>query len=419
MNWDSISFGEAVKMSSGKTPSKSNLAFWNGNIPWITATSMDKLFVDRSPEQLTELALTNGGAKYIPKGTPLLLVRGSILHKRIPISVPKVDVTINQDVKALNLITDKISNDYFLAWLLASEQKLLEKVEFTGIGAGKLDTDILNSLDIPVPPDNVQKWIGDFVFNLNNKIETNSVLNFKLESLLICLFEEWILKGEIFSENESMEFRETELGEIPKNWTIKHLDEIATLDTSSIKPEKFPNDEFLHFSIPSFDHNNLPSVEQGKEIKSGKYLVNKNAILVSKLNPRFKRIWYPDTFNCENRKSICSTEFMQFVPNDGKLRSFIWGVVNSDYFQSAVFRTVTGTTGSRQRAQPKEVSKVKIIIPDARSVSAFCDYADKVLKMIQLNFNENNKLLDLRNKLLPELISGDLTVPTEGPPHDN
>ncbi len=250
MSFKSIRFGDAVQMISGKTPSKAELTFWDGDIPWISASSMDKLYVSSSTEQITKKALAESGIKFIEKGTPLLLVRGSILHQRIPISVPTRHVTINQDVKALRLKTKEIQPDFFLAWLIASERQLLEKVEFTGIGAGKLDTEVLNKLLIPCPPDEKQQFIGELSKSLNDKIELNSQMNNSLESMAKAIFKEWFIDfGPVKAKAEGKKpfgmddettalfpdsFEKSELGLIPKGWKYEKLENLlAALETGN------------------------------------------------------------------------------------------------------------------------------------------------------------------------------------------
>ncbi|MEB2785515.1 restriction endonuclease subunit S [Algoriphagus persicinus] len=148
--WMERKLGELASFSSGGTPSKGNTQFWNGDIPWISASSMHYPIIEKSELNITQAAVDNG-AKIAKKGSLLILVRGSMLHKRIPICITTRDVAFNQDVKALKLGND--ATNIFLFYLLSSyEETLLELVSETGIGAGKLDTEYLKKLVIHLPP---------------------------------------------------------------------------------------------------------------------------------------------------------------------------------------------------------------------------------------------------------------------------
>ena len=116
-----------------------------------------------------------------------------------------------------------------------------------------------------------------------------------------------------------------------------------------------------HYSIPAFDEGATPAFETGADIKSNKYKVYPTAVLSSKLNPHFPRTWIPDVQNPD--AAICSTEFMQFVPLEPQHRAFIAGMITSEPFQSGIMIRVTGSTGSRQRAQPKQVAAMDVILP--------------------------------------------------------
>ena len=101
--------------------------------------------------KLTEEGLANG-SRLAPKDAVLLLVRGGALHNRIPIGIAERPVAFNQDVKAIVSKEDRIRPWFLLSWLMGHEQYLLSSVvEYTGIGAGKLDTKRMQSLTMLLP----------------------------------------------------------------------------------------------------------------------------------------------------------------------------------------------------------------------------------------------------------------------------
>ncbi|MGL1921232.1 MAG: restriction endonuclease subunit S [Hyphomicrobiales bacterium] len=148
-DWVEKKFGEITDFASGGTPSKGRAEFWDGDIPWISASSMHSTCIDGSDHNITKLAVDQG-ARIAPRGTVLLLVRGSMLHKRIPIGIAVLDVAFNQDVKALKLKIDMLEI-FLLQLLISCETRLLGAVTKTGIGAGKLDTADLNDFLIRLP----------------------------------------------------------------------------------------------------------------------------------------------------------------------------------------------------------------------------------------------------------------------------
>ena len=99
--WTYRPLGELVSFASGGTPSKKRDDYWGGTIPWISAKTLKTENIDTSDLFITEEGL-KAGSKIAPKGSILLLTRGSGLFNGIPISRVEKDVAFNQDIKCLD-----------------------------------------------------------------------------------------------------------------------------------------------------------------------------------------------------------------------------------------------------------------------------------------------------------------------------
>ena len=162
--------GDVTKWASGGTPSKETAEYWGGDIPWISASSMYTDYVDSSGLYITLRGLKNG-SKLAYKNSILILVRGSMLYNRIPISIASKDVAFNQDVKSLS-VDDKVNNKYLFYSLKSAEHRLLSMVVGTGIGAGKLDTPELKALEFFFPEEEEQQKIATFLTTVDKKLNT-------------------------------------------------------------------------------------------------------------------------------------------------------------------------------------------------------------------------------------------------------
>ena len=187
------------------------------------------------------------------------------------------------------------------------------------------------------------------------------------------------------------------------------LTDIATLVTQTEYPKNKPNKMWEHYSIPAYDKGKQPVLELGENIKSGKYMVPKNSVLASKLNPQFPRVWLPDV--TEQESAICSTEFMPFVPKKNIWISFLYELLRSHPVQAEIMSRITGSTGSRQRVKPKEVAIMPIITPQKAIIDTFSDMVNTIHGKQLANIRECQTLATLRDALLPKLISGELRVP--------
>ena len=173
-NWEIKRLDEVVSFASGGTPSKAKADYWVGDIPWISASTMHQQEIHSSDLFISEDGL-KAGSKLAKAGDLLLLVRGSMLWKKIPICICMRDVAFNQDVKSIKT-NDNLMSEFLLYWFLSHEKNLLHKVVGTGIGAGKLDFDSVKSLLIPVPPISEQKEIISILEQWDTAIEKTEAL---------------------------------------------------------------------------------------------------------------------------------------------------------------------------------------------------------------------------------------------------
>ena len=146
---------------------------------------------------------------------------------------------------------------------------------------------------------------------------------------------------------------------IPDGWSVKRLSEIASIISISVSPMDRPDEIFEHYSIPAFDEIKYPTKELGKSIGSSKYQIPERAILVSKLNPQFKRIWAPGRIT---DKSVCSTEFMPFVSKRESDYGFLYGILIASILHNMV-QCSSSSTGSRKRMHPELCGDFYLAMP--------------------------------------------------------
>jgi len=311
------------------------------------------------------------------------------------------------------LLNNDLSDLYYLYYYLNS-------IDISGYITGsvqpKLSKANLNAISIFLPPLTEQKCISRVLKSLDDKIELNNAINKNLEEMAQALFKRWFVDFEFPNENgepyksSGGEFEESELGMIPKGWKICTLSELCDISNVSVNPSAFPDFQFEHYSLPAFDDGKMPVIELGSDIKSNKYRVSKHSILVSKLNPQTKRIWRP---YCLTQNAICSTEFINFIPIHKELYSLCYALLNSDNFYQYLISNTTGSTNSRQRVNPRGALNFIFVYPDIKMIIKFCNVVSNIYEKINGNILQNKNLADIRDTLLPKLMSGEIRVPVE------
>lgn len=259
----------------------------------------------------------------------------------------------------------------------------------------------LSLLTTELPDIDSQDKIINIFKSLDDKIELNRRINANLEAQAQALFRSWFVDFEPFRDGP---FVDSELGKIPQGWKVKTLSNLATVIKKGITPSN--SETYSHYSIPAYDDAHFPEKQSGETIKSGKYIVYNNSILLSKLNPRIKRLWFIKT---AEENAICSTEFIPIQTKDTELISFVFYLIDSDIFYQQALSLVNGATGSHQRFHAEDIMQ----IPFAWNKDAAIDFAQKanyILQKIEDNIRENQTLSALRDTMLPKLMAGEIAI---------
>jgi type I restriction enzyme, S subunit len=165
--WTCARLGEWVTALSGGTPSKSESTLWDGEIPWISPKAMTAIHADEAEGYVAERALGRG-TRLAPAGATLVMVRGMGLHEKVRVSHVRQPVAFNQDVKAL--VPRGIEPSLLLFALLDAQDALLERVESSGHGTGKLPSDVLLAHPITMPNRELQAELTEHFDAINNRI---------------------------------------------------------------------------------------------------------------------------------------------------------------------------------------------------------------------------------------------------------
>lgn len=249
------------------------------------------------------------------------------------------------------------------------------------------------NLTIPVPSLAVQEVIVQTMQCLEDKITCNEQINDNLEQQAQAIYHE---RFETVSPND-----------LPSDWRIVTLGEVATISNKSFNPLKEPEILLEHYSIPAFDEARFPVFELSTSIKSNKFIIDASCFMISKLNPTTKRVWKP---YCLTGNAVCSTEFIVYKAKDQSITDFLYSVIDSGSFSDFMCSHVTGSTGSRQRTTPSDTLSYELILPSEDELAEFQSLVSPMYAQIRINAIENDRLKRLRDSLLPKLMSGEIDV---------
>lgn len=157
-HWRMIPLKRFVKTSGGHTPSTDNPAYWTGVMPWVSPKDMKRAELSDSIDHISDAAVSECGLTVVTPGATLVVVRGMILAHSFPIARNLVPVTINQDMKAIQPVSDVLPE--YLPWLLRGVTPIvLSLTEQSAHGTLALRTEKFFGEAFPIPPLDEQRDI--------------------------------------------------------------------------------------------------------------------------------------------------------------------------------------------------------------------------------------------------------------------
>ena len=277
----------------------------------------------------------------------------------------------------------------FLAYQLSTPAKRgWIRQHAVGLTMLNLNTGILREIPIELPDFEEQRRIAGVLGALDDKIESNQTVVTRAEQLI----------------DEIAKQKATDLPTVA-------LSEVCSLSKSTWKPDT-SSDQTVHlFSLPAFDGGAVPEQVPVSSIKSNKTLMDRPGILVSRLNPRISRMWWVETD--ATPVSVCSPEFAYLTAGDMHGLTCTWLAVRSPEFRGEIVDRVTGTSGSHQRVRPADL--MTIGVPDYRSLAEHTQMTVlTLLHLLSARRQQSVALAELRDALLPELMSGRMRVDKAG-----
>lgn len=403
--WTYRPLGELVSFASGGTPSKKRDDYWGGTIPWISAKTLKTENIDTSDLFITEEGL-KAGSKIAPKGSILLLTRGSGLFNGIPIARVEKDVAFNQDIKCLDSYGE-VENEFIFYWLLSQKDYLMAKVGVTGIGAGKFDLDFLQKLMIPIPSERERKSIVGFASSISEKIRCNAKVNDNLEQQAQAIFKEWFIENPENDEWSTGTFSELIKTTLNGDWgkeapTGNNTEKVYCIRGADIPEVKAGNKG----KMPT--RYILPKNFVKKQLTAGDIVVEISGGSPTQSTGRCTAITQ-SLLDRYDSGMVCTNFCKAIKPKEG-YSLFIYYYWQYLYGKGIFFSYENGTTGIKNLDFSGFIETETILIPPVDKVIAFDDYCKSIFNQIFANGKQNEHLAVLRDTLLPKLMSGELDV---------
>ena len=292
-----------------------------------------------------------------------------------------------------------------------------------------INTKLLSEIQIVVPSKTNQKLIASTLSSLDDKIESDRLLNDNLALsflLLTCfvlwlmkrindnlqkqaqaLFKSWFVDFEPFKDGE---FVESELGMIPKGWSIQKAQDVFEINIGKTPPRKEKEwftesaEDNIWVSIADmgncgvFISNSSEYLTEEAIRKFNILMVEKDSVLLS-FKLTIGRVAIADT------KLTTNEAIARFILPDKSYREFLYLCLKQYEYGSL------GSTSSIATAvNSKTIKGMKLLMPNADIIKCFSQKARPLFEQIRIKQQESRRLSQLRDALLPRLMSGELKV---------
>ena len=388
--WIECTLDKLGEIVGGATPSTKCEDYYGGSIPWITPKDLCSFkgrYITSGERNITEKGLASCSAQMMPKDAVLFTSRAPIGY----VAIASQSVCTNQGFKSI--VVNEKADPLFVYYLLKYNKDAIEAMG-SGTTFKEVSGKTMRAVKVRIPLDvSYQNRIAAVLDSLDTKIENNERINDNLEQQAQAIYHE---RFETVSPND-----------LPSDWRIVTLGEVATISNKSFNPLKEPEILLEHYSIPAFDEARFPVFELSTSIKSNKFIIDASCFMISKLNPTTKRVWKP---YCLTGNAVCSTEFIVYKAKDKTITDFLYSVIDSNSFSDFMCSHVTGSTGSRQRTTPSDTLSYELILPSEDDLAEFQSLVSPMYAQIRINAIENDRLKRLRDSLLPKLMSGEIDV---------
>lgn len=288
----------------------------------------------------------------------------------------------------------------------------------TGSSVPTLNRNHLDSIDVNIYDKEKQKKQIFILEKIDKKINLNRQIIANLEELSQTLFKRWFVDFEFPDEDGNPykssggEMVSSELGKIPENWRIKTINNLLTINSGYAFKSKWWSDigydviKIKDINNNSIDINNLDKVNKDYINKAANFKVWGGEIVIALTGatagkmgivPKLKEVAFVN-----QRVGLVNSEINNV---------YIYNLLRSDRLRRLTLEEAIGS--AQPNISPIKFGNIKVVCPSKKIINQYCQLLKHSYQKIVELYGENNYLIQLRDTLLPKLMSGELEIPDD------
>ena len=382
--WIECKISNIGTVVGGATPSTKNPEnYERGMIAWITPKDLSTFsgrYIERGERNITETGLKSCSTQLLPKNTVLFSSRAPIGY----VAIAANEVCTNQGFKSV--VPNDNTDPLFLYYLLKYNK---DKIE--GMGSGttfkEISGNTMKNIVVSVPIDKkMQERISSVLGSIDDKIEENERINNNLEQQAKVLYKDWFFDFSPFSSD----------GNLPNGWHFGTVGDIIQLHDSKRVPLSGAERDKMAKVYPYYGATSLMDYVDNYLFDGIYLLLGEDGTVVDSLGFPilqyvYGQFWVNNHAHIITGKEGFSVEELYLFFSLTNIKSIVTGAV-------------------QQKVSQQNLKKVPAIIPSKQALSAFDEIIQPIFAQIRNLRDENANLSQLRDTLLPKLMSGELDV---------
>lgn len=383
--WQSVKVAELGKVVTGKTPKTAIPENYGGDIPFLTPSDdMSVKYVNATAKTLSEKGVAEVKNALLPPDSVCVSCIGSDLGKVV---ITTENTVTNQQINSI--IVDKEHFDVsFIYYAMLILGKKLNFISKTSTAVPIVNKSSFSSYEIMCPSLEQQKTIAAILSSLDSKIECNREINDNLYAQAKAIFEQQFI----------------DLETIPDGWKKGNLLDIANYLNGLAMQKYRPNEDEVGLPVLKIKELRQGSCDNSSELCSPnikpEYIIHDGDVIFSWSGSLLVDIW------CGGTCGLNQHLFKVTSNTYDKWFYYLWTAHHLERFIAIAADKAT-TMGHIKRG---ELAKAEVLIPSDEDYKSINSLMNPIFNLIVAKQIEARKLAELRDELLPKLMSGEIDV---------
>ena len=387
--WIECTLDKLGEIVGGATPSTKCEDYYGGSIPWITPKDLSSFkgrYITSGERNITEKGLASCSAQMMPKDAVLFTSRAPIGY----VAIASQSVCTNQGFKSI--VVNEKADPLFVYYLLKYNKDAIEAMG-SGTTFKEVSGKTMRAVKVRIPLDvSYQKRIAAVLDSLDTKIENNERINDNLEQQAMALYRQMFVENNNDARRECRadEYFDISIGKTPPRkeaqWFSMNPTDCIWVSISDMgRCGMYIADSSEYLTHESVDKFNIKVVPDNTVLLSFKLTVGRVAITDGAM--------------------VTNEAIAHFKTDKPEINEYLYC-----YLKDFNYQTMGSTSSIATAVNSKIIKAMPFVIPTDAELVSFHSATAPMFEMIKTRQRENTRLAELRESLLPKLMSGEIDV---------